>query len=102
MFLKDGNTLFVTGGYDLGGNSTGKSWTVDTISGLVQVKSNMIYPRIDHGITRINDTVYCAGGNTTDGGGILDSFEYFCVKDNFWKSGPNLITAKFQLKLVNI
>ena len=51
LFLKDGTTLFVTGGseekkimYDFVdfGDSSGNAWAINTISGLVEEKSNMI------------------------------------------------------------
>jgi hypothetical protein len=60
----------------------------------------MLQARSNHGICRIQDKVYIAGGNTSYE--ILKSTEIYDVKSNSWQQGPNLNKKKFGLTLVSV
>ena len=71
--------MVVTGGIcNASENISQQTWIIDTNSGQMSRKADMNYKRWRHGITRINDTIYCAGGVENWHEKVeLNSFEYF-------------------------
>ena len=71
--------MVVTGGIcNASENISQQTWIIDTNSGQMSRKADMNHKRWRHGITRINDTIYCAGGaEDCDTNIVHNSFEYF-------------------------
>jgi hypothetical protein len=66
----------------------------------MSLKSEMFTGRNEHGIIRINDLVFCAGG--WNGQGNLKSLEIYYIENDLWQDGPDMCVSKNGLTLTNI
>ena len=60
----------------------------------------MLGPRSNHGICRIKDKIFCAGGNSKFE--ILKSTEIYDLTTDAWTTGPDLVQRKLGLSLISI
>ena len=64
-FLKESNKMIYTGGYFSKLNEfSHETHIVELDTSKIWKKADMLGPRSNHGICRIQDTIYCAGGNS--------------------------------------
>ena len=59
----------------------------------------MAASRANHGICRVKDKIYCAGGNSHSV--VHKCTEIYDTKTDTWKFGPDLNRRKFGLTLVS-
>ena len=99
-YLKESYKMIYTGGYYSRSNEFSKeTYVVELDTNVISKKADMLGPRSNHGICRIKDTIYCAGGNSKTE--ILNSTEIYDVVHNSWRQGPDLNKRKFGLTLVS-
>ena len=109
-FLEESHKMIYTGGYhtfpnigtlsELAKNYSNKTYILDLISNQVSQKASMSAPRVNHGICRIKDKVFCAGGNSLHV--VHKCMEIYDTRNDCWTQGPELNQRKLSLTLVSI
>lgn len=78
-----------------------ETYILDLDTGRIERKADMIIKRQGHGIVRVGDKVYCAGG--LDGTIVINqSLEIYDIARDAWDFGPEMSMRKFSMTLVNI